>query len=192
MDHPVGGGAHQCAVVAGEQHAAAGVLFCQQPCRQPAAPGPVEALLRLVEQQKDPGSGKARRQREAPALPARQAGGKLVGSGGKTSLGQELRGVLIGRVVAMRAGLTHDYLGTRGTIVKNTHWGTLDGGARSLLFSGVDGRDACGQQSAREGLTLGSGHAQKAIIAPGGTGYDEYRVSCGKQSLPDRRIAIYR
>ena len=86
----------------------------------------------------------------------------------------------------------HDYLGLKGTTVKSTFWGGLDGGARSLLFSGTDGRDACMQQAARGGLTLGSGHAQKAIIAPGAKGYDEYRVSCGKQNLPDRKIAIYR
>lgn len=87
---------------------------------------------------------------------------------------------------------THNYLGKGGTIVKKTNWGTLDGGARSLLFSGTGGRDACMQAAAPEGLTLGSGHAQKAVIAPGATGYAEYRISCGHEDLPDRRIAIYR
>ena len=40
--------------------------------------------------------------------------------------------------------------------------------------------------------TLGSGHAQKTIIAGGATGNDAYRVSCGQQALPERRIALYR
>jgi hypothetical protein len=84
------------------------------------------------------------------------------------------------------------YLGSAGTIVKNKFWGTLDGGAASVLFTDLGGRDACGQNVAPDGPTLGSGHAEKAIIAPGNKGYDEYRVSCGKQSLPNRRIAIYR
>jgi hypothetical protein len=84
------------------------------------------------------------------------------------------------------------YLGSGGTVVKNTFWGTLDGGAQSVFFTARNGRDACMQVVAPNGMTLGSGHAEKAIIAPGGTGYDEYRLSCGRENLPDRRIALFR
>ncbi len=70
---------------------------------------------------------------------------------------------------------------------------TNDGGARSAFFVRTDGTDACGQPvTMRPSTTLGSGHAQTAIIAGGATGYDEYRVSCGQQALPERRIALYR
>lgn len=85
------------------------------------------------------------------------------------------------------------YLGKGGTYAKKTLWGGLDGGARSAFFVRTDGTDACGQPvTMRPSTTLGSGHAQTAIIAGGATGYDEYRVSCGQQALPERRIALYR
>ena len=70
---------------------------------------------------------------------------------------------------------------------------TNDFGARSPFFLRTDGTDACGQPVTMKPSTkLGSGHAQKAIIAGGATGYHEYRVSCGQQALPERRIALYR
>jgi hypothetical protein len=84
------------------------------------------------------------------------------------------------------------YLGRKSTYLKKTHWGGIDGGAQSAFYVHGKGRDACFQQSADTGTTLGSGHAGKAIIAGGGTGYDEYRVSCGGAALPDRKIALYR
>jgi hypothetical protein len=86
----------------------------------------------------------------------------------------------------------HNYLGYGGTIVAHRFWGTLEGGASSLLFVGAGGKDACMKPVAPEGWTLGSGHGEKAIIAPGAKGYGEYRLSCGREDLPDRRIAIYR
>lgn len=87
---------------------------------------------------------------------------------------------------------SHEYLGRQGSYLAQTHWGGLNGGAMSALFAGEDGKDACMQKAAPGGPTLGSGHANKAIIAPGATGYDEYRVSCGGPPLPDRTIVLYR
>jgi hypothetical protein len=85
------------------------------------------------------------------------------------------------------------YLGQGGTYGKKTLWGGLDGGAQSAFFVQTNGTDACGQQvTDKPSTTFGSGHAQRAIIAGGATGYDEYRVSCGKQALPERKIALYR
>ncbi|HSO39701.1 MAG TPA: hypothetical protein VLT33_44550, partial [Labilithrix sp.] len=85
-----------------------------------------------------------------------------------------------------------NYLGGRSTLVVQTLWGGLEGGAQSAFFTQTDGTDACGQRVAPSGTTFGSGHGEKAIIAGGATGYDEYRVSCGKQPLPGRKIALYR
>jgi len=73
-----------------------------------------------------------------------------------------------------------------------THWGGLDGGAPSVFYTSTDGTDACAQVAGPDGTTLGSGHAETAIIVAGATGYDEYRLSCGKPPLPDRKIALYR
>ncbi len=87
---------------------------------------------------------------------------------------------------------SHEYLGEKGSYLAQTHWGGLNGGAKSALFAGEDGKDACMQKAAPSGPTLGSGHANKAIIAPGASGYDEYRVSCGGPPLPDRTIVLYR
>lgn len=84
------------------------------------------------------------------------------------------------------------YLHGRTTVVKKSFWGDTSGGASSAFFTQTNGTDACGQFVARAGTTLGSGHAETAIIAGGATGYDEYRVSCGKPALPDRKIALYR
>jgi hypothetical protein len=61
------------------------------------------------------------------------------------------------------------------------------------LFTHTGGKDACLQPvSDSKSTTLGSGHAETAIIVGGAHGFDEYRVSCGKQDLPNRTIAIYR
>jgi hypothetical protein len=84
------------------------------------------------------------------------------------------------------------YLGGRSTIERKTHWGGLDGGAPSVFFASTTGTDACAQTVAPSGTTLGSGHAETAIIAVDAAGYDEYRLSCGKPALPDRKIALYR
>lgn len=92
------------------------------------------------------------------------------------------------RLTAWPAG---GYLEGESTIVTQTHWGGLDGGAQSVFFTHSEGRDACFQGVAPHGTTLGSGHAERAIIAGDASGYDEYRLSCGKEPLPDRMIAIY-
>jgi hypothetical protein len=85
------------------------------------------------------------------------------------------------------------YLGEGGTTVKRTLWGTKEGGARSLFFTHAHGMDACGQSVGdSRSTTLGSGHAGTAIIVGGARGFDEYRVSCGGQALPNRKIALYR
>ena len=86
-----------------------------------------------------------------------------------------------------------NYIVGESTIVKNTFWGTTDGGAPSLFLIHTDGKDACLQMAGPpDTMTFGSGHAEKAIIVLGATGYDEYRISCGRENLPDRKIAIYR
>lgn len=85
-----------------------------------------------------------------------------------------------------------NYLGGRSTIVKKSSWGGLDGNPQSALFTQTNGTDACGQRVAPGGTTFGSGHAEKAIIAGGAKGYDEYRVSCDREALPERKIALYR
>jgi len=87
---------------------------------------------------------------------------------------------------------SRNYVHGRVVVDRRTHWGGLDGGAPSFFFTSNDGMDACGQRVAETGTTLGSGHAEKAIIAVDAAGYDEYRVSCGKQALPDRKVALYR
>jgi hypothetical protein len=93
-----------------------------------------------------------------------------------------------------RSGWTDfSYLGQGGTTLKRTFWGPLTGGAPSLLFTRTNGLDACMQVVAPpKTVTLGSGHAETAIIAAGAVGFAEYRVSCGKEDLPNRKIALYR
>jgi hypothetical protein len=82
-----------------------------------------------------------------------------------------------------------NYLGTRSTVIKATHWG-VKGGVPSVLTSNLS---ECYAEQWPKGTTLGSGHATTAIISPAADGYDEYRISCGvKQGLPDRKIAVYR
>jgi hypothetical protein len=82
-----------------------------------------------------------------------------------------------------------DYLSGQSKVNAQTHWGAP---AVSVLFVTDDGTDACRSRVAQGGLTLGSGHAERAIIVGGATGYDEYRISCGGQPLPERKIAVYR
>jgi len=48
-----------------------------------------------------------------------------------------------------------------------THWGGLDGGAPSVFHTSTDGTDACAKIAAPDGTTLGSGHAETAIIVAG-------------------------
>ncbi len=82
-----------------------------------------------------------------------------------------------------------NYLGTKSTVVKATHWGTK-GGVPSVLSSNLS---ECTPAAWPKGTTLGSGHAVTAIISGAADGYDEYRISCGvKQGLADRKIAVYR
>jgi hypothetical protein len=100
--------------------------------------------------------------------------------------------VAVEELGSLSAWPTHAYVGGRSIIERKTHWGGLDGGAQSVFFASTDGRDACAQTVAPGGTTLGSGHAETAIIAADAIGYDEYRLSCGKQALPDRKIALYR
>lgn len=85
-----------------------------------------------------------------------------------------------------------NYLRGPSAIDRKTHWGGTDGGAPSVFFTTNDGKDACGRPVADGGPTLGSGHAETAIIAPTATGDAEYRRSCGKESLLHRKIALYR
>ncbi len=84
------------------------------------------------------------------------------------------------------------YLQGRTVIATKTHWGGLDGGAPSVFMTSTDGTDACAQSVAEDGPTLGSGHAETAIIAPNATPAAEYRRSCGKEPLLHRKIALYR
>jgi hypothetical protein len=95
--------------------------------------------------------------------------------------------------IAARAIWITEYLGAGGATVKRTFWGTKEGGAPSLFLAHADGTDACMKPvGPSRSMTLGSGHAETAIIVGGAQGFDEYRVSCGKQALPNRRIALYR
>ena len=84
------------------------------------------------------------------------------------------------------------YLEGVSSVAKSTNWGGMNGGAQSVFFTRPDGSDACQQSLARSGTTFGSGHAEKASVVVLATGYDEYRLSCGKGNLPDRKIAFYR
>jgi hypothetical protein len=84
------------------------------------------------------------------------------------------------------------YLNGSSTVLRKTYWGGTNGGAASVFFTDDAGRDACMKPVSNGGTTLGSGHAETAIIAGDATGYDEYRISCGGKALPDRKIAVYR
>jgi len=106
--------------VAGEEHAAAFLLFGQQPARQPATAGLVEPLLGLVEQREHPGPGEAGRQRQPSPLPAGQADRELVGRVGQADLGQQVGRVLIGRVVAVRRHQQRQVLGN-GQVGEELH-----------------------------------------------------------------------
>ena len=79
-----------------------------------------------------------------------------------------------------------DYLGGEVVAEKRTSWGD------TTFFTTTDGRDACMKPAGRGGITFGSGSANVAIVVGSNTGADEYRISCGGDALPDRRIAIYR
>jgi hypothetical protein len=79
-----------------------------------------------------------------------------------------------------------NYLGGNFNPQARTNWGGTS------YFTTTDGRDACGQQSAPNGTTFGTGNGSVAIVAPGNNGYNEYRISCNGGNLPDRKIALYR
>jgi hypothetical protein len=82
-----------------------------------------------------------------------------------------------------------NYLGAKSTVVKATHWGTKSG-VPSVLTSNLS---ECFPADWPEGTTLGSGHAETAIISGAADGYHEYRISCGaNRGLADRKIAVYR
>lgn len=78
-----------------------------------------------------------------------------------------------------------NYLGGSATTVTRTYWGS------TTFFTTTDGRDACGQSSASNGTTFGTGNGSVAIVAGGNTNGSEYRLSCGGAALPNRRVAIY-
>ncbi len=79
-----------------------------------------------------------------------------------------------------------NYLGGSATRLTRTNWGS------TTFFTTTDGRDACGQASASNGTTFGTGNGGVAIVAGGNTNALEYRMSCGGAALNGRRIAIYR
>jgi len=79
-----------------------------------------------------------------------------------------------------------NYLGGTFMVMAKTYWGT------TTFFTNTDGKDACMQRAAPSGTVFGTGSADAAIVAGGNKGHDEYRVSCGKADLPDRKIALYR
>ena len=71
---------------------------------------------------------------------------------------------------------------------KFTYWT-----GNTTYFCTTTGTDACGKSVCPSGTpTLGTGNGDTALIAPGNTGPDEWRVNCNGQSLPDRNIAVYR
>ncbi len=84
-----------------------------------------------------------------------------------------------------------NYLGGSMTKIKFTYWT-----GNTTFFTTANGQDACnsGCCNAAPGgtITLGTGNGDSAIIAPGNTNGLEWRVSCGGQALPGRKIAIYR
>jgi type II secretory pathway pseudopilin PulG len=79
-----------------------------------------------------------------------------------------------------------DYLNGTMTFLKLINWGPTQ------FFVTTSGKDACGSQSAPDGVTMGSGMAGKAIIAPGNTDSYEYRLNCGGGGLTGRQISIYK
>ncbi len=96
--------------------------------------------------------------------------------------------------IATESAWSSKWFGPFGfTAVASTNW---PGG---LFRTSTYGSDTCDQQSAPSGLTFGvndfnwrSKGNSGAIIAAANTGYDEYRISCGGSSLPDRKIAVYK
>lgn len=110
---------------------------------------------------------------------------------------------------------TFGYMGFGATSVKaaSTYWGT------NFFQVSLNGLDGCSQAASENGgvvvgsYTVGTvphirtGYDEdgpysyvdyyqtvvlgNATIAARNTGYDEYRISCGGESLPDRKIAIY-
>ena len=85
-----------------------------------------------------------------------------------------------------------NYLGGSGNVrPKYTYW---TGG--TTYFTTMNGNDACSFSccTAAPGNTFvfGTGNGSSAIIAPGNTDSYEWRVNCGGQALPGRKIAVYR
>jgi len=84
-----------------------------------------------------------------------------------------------------------NYLGGNMNKVKTTYW---TGGTD--YFTCYNGNDACSLNCCTSApantLTLGTGNGSSIIFAPGNSNGLEWRVSCGGQALPGRRIAVYR
>lgn len=82
---------------------------------------------------------------------------------------------------------TRSYVGGTMSFFTRTWWGTTQ------FFVTRDGMDSCGRSVGPSNMTaFGSGLINTAIIAPGNTGYDEYRISCNGGPLPNFRIALYK
>ncbi len=80
-----------------------------------------------------------------------------------------------------------NYLAGDPAVVHRTHWGD------TTFFTTTDGRDACLKiADPSGGPTFGSGNASRAVIAPGNTRSDEYRINCEGSDLPGRKIAVFR
>ncbi len=80
-----------------------------------------------------------------------------------------------------------NYLAGDLAVAQRTHWGD------TAFFTTTDGRDACLKVAAPSGgPTFGSGNASRAVIAPGSTSSDEYRINCEGPALLDRKIAVFR
>lgn len=77
-----------------------------------------------------------------------------------------------------------NFLGGTMNFVKLINWGNTQ------FFTTTDGRDICGQPAG--GMTFGSNQGGRAIIAPGNTDGNEYRISCGGPALTGRQIIIYK
>jgi cysteine-rich repeat protein len=86
-------------------------------------------------------------------------------------------------------------------------WNYLGGGSMTKVvftfwtggttfFTVQKGNDACSLNcctaAPNNTMTFGTGSANSALIAPGNTDAYEWRVNCGGQALPDRKIAVYR
>ena len=68
-------------------------------------------------------------------------------------------------------------------IIKKTNWGTS-------LYLTNNSTDACNQNT-NSTLTIGSQNNNTAIILPYNNGPNQYKISCGGASLPNRVISIY-